>query len=200
MLGIRRTAVVATAFILLCASWATAQSQQQHALPAGTTVVFITDAALDAGRREGDVVSVHLKDALMLDGAVLAPAGTRARLLIGGTDTPDGKRTPAISLDRFSISAGLLPVRADAPLVAPIPAGTEIHAKTLAEVDRFGDRLSIRVPFPFQLTGDQPASMYTPTPARTASPSMQMKRPPTPAPTPSAMPAPDTPAPTKIPA
>ncbi len=200
MLGIRRTAVVATAFILLCASWATAQSQQQHALPAGTVVVFITDAALDAGRREGDVVSVHLKDALTLDGAVLAPAGTRARLLIGGTDTPDGKRIPAISLDRFSISAGLLPVRADAPLVAPIPTGTEIHAKTLAEVDRFGDRLSIRVPFPFQLTGDQPASMYTPTPARTASPSMQMKRPPAPTPSPTAMPAPDTPVPTKIPA
>jgi hypothetical protein len=202
MLGIRRTAVTATAFLLLSATWATAQSQQQHVLPAGTAVVFVTDANLDAGRREGDAVSVHLRDALMLDGTVLAPAGTRARLLIGGTDNPTGKRTPAISLDRFSIGAGLLPVRANAPVVAPLPAGTAIAATTLAEVDQFGDRVSIRVPFPFRLSGDQPASMYTPTPARTAAPSKPMKPGPTPTPASTAPPVPDTPAPTatKIPA
>lgn len=201
MLSIRRSAVIATAFLLLSATWATAQSQQQHVLPAGTAVVFVTDGNLATGRREGDVVTVHLRDPLTLDGTVLAPAGARAHLLIGGTDTPDGKRVPAISLDGFSIHAGLLPVKADAPIVAPLPAGTEIHAKTLAEVDQFGDRLSIRVPFPFRLTGDQPASMYTPTPARTASPSRSMKPPATPTPVPSAAPAPDTPAPaaTKIP-
>jgi len=202
VLGIRRTAVLATAFLLLSATWATAQSQLQHVLPAGTAVVFVTDASLDAGRREGDAVSVHLRDALMLDGTVLAPAGTRARLLIGGTDTADGKRVPAISLDRFSIAAGLLPVKGERPIVAPLAAGTAIPATTLAEVDHFGDRMSIRVPFPFGLTGDQPASMYTPTPARTAPPSRQMK--PGPAPTPAATappPAADTPAPapTKIP-
>jgi hypothetical protein len=201
MLGIRRTAVAATAFLLLCATWATAQSQQQHALPAGTAVVFVTDANLDTGRREGDVVSVHLRDALTLDGTVLAPAGARAYLTVGGIDTPNGKRVPAISLDRFSITAGLLPVKPDVPLVAPIPAGTEIHAKTLAAVDRFGDRLSIRVPFPFRLSGDEPASMYTPTPARTASPSKPMRPAPTPTPAPTDSPAPASPAsvPTKIP-
>ena len=182
MLGISRTAVIATAFLLLSATWATAQSRQQHVLPAGTAVVFVTDANLDAGRREGDVVSVHLRDALTLDGTVLAPAGTRAYLLVGGTDAPNGKRTQMISLDRFSINAGLLPVKGNTPIVAPLPAGTEISATTLAEVDRFGDRFSIRVPFPFQLTGDQPASTYTPTPARTASPKMQMKREPSPTP------------------
>jgi hypothetical protein len=202
MLGIRRTAVTATAFLLLSATWATAQSQQQqHVLPAGTAVVFVTDANLDAGRREGDVVSVHLRDALTLDGTVLAPAGTRARLVIGGTDTPNGKRAPAISLDRFSIAAGLLPVKANAPVVAPLPAGTEIPATTLAAVDHVGDRMSIRVPFPFGLAGDQPASMYTPTPARTAPPSRNMKPGPTPTPAPTNPPATDTPAPapTKIP-
>jgi hypothetical protein len=202
MLGIRRSAVTATAFLLLTATWATAQSQQQHVLPAGTAVVFVTDGNLAVGRREGDVVTVHLRDPLSLDGAVLAAAGTRARLVIGGTDGPNGKRIPAISLDGFSINAGLLPVKADAPIVAPLPAGTEIRATTLAEVDRFGDRLSIRVPFPFRLTGDQPASTYTPTPARTASPSRQMKPAPTPTPVPTATSAPpDTPAPaaTKIP-
>jgi hypothetical protein len=199
MLGIRRTAVLATAFLLLTATWATAQSRQQHVLPAGTAVVFVTDANLDAGRREGDVVSVHLRDPLMLDGAVLAAAGTRARLLVGRTEGSNGKQAPVVFLDRFSINAGLLPVKADAPIVPPLPAGSVIQATTLAEVDHFGDRLSIRVPFPFKLSGDQPASMYTPTPARTASPKMQMKREPTPAPT---VAPPDSPAPatTKIPA
>jgi hypothetical protein len=198
MLGIRRTAVIATAFLLLTAAWATAQSRPQHVLPAGTPVVFVSDANLDAGRREGDVVSVHLRDPLVLDGLVLAAAGTRAYLVVGGTETPDGKRTRTISLDRFSVSAGLLPVKANAPIVAPLAAGTEIPATTLAEVDHFGNRVSIRVPFPFQLTGDQPASMYTPTPARTASPKMQMKREPTPTPTPTAPPMADSPAPASL--
>jgi hypothetical protein len=198
LLGIRRAAVLATAFLLLTASWATAQSPQQHVLPAGTAVVFVTDGSLDAGRREGDVVSVHLRDALMLDGTVLAPAGARAYVLIGGTDTPDGKRTRAYSLDRFSINAGLLPVKSVDPIVPPLAGGTEIRATTLAAVDHFGDRWSIRVPFPFQLTGDQPASMYTPTPARTASPRTQQRRDPSPTPAAQATGSP-APAATKIP-
>jgi hypothetical protein len=204
LLGIRRTAVLATAFLLLTVTWATAQSREQHVLPAGTAIVFVTDANLDAGRREGDVVSVHLRDALMLDGTVLAPAGARAQLLIGGTDTPDRKRIKAISLDHFFINAGLLPVKSVGPIVPPLASGVEISATTLAAVDHVGDRWSIRVPFPFQLTGDQPASAYTPTPARTASPKMQMKREPNPTPAaqPTAVPPPnDSPAPaaTKIP-
>jgi len=199
LLGIRRTAVLATAFLLLTVTWATAQSRQQHVLPAGTAVVFVTDASLDAGRREGDVVSVHLRDALMLDGTVLAPAGTRADVLIGGTERPDGKRTRAYSLGRFSINAGLLPVKAVDPIVPPLPAGAEISATTLAAIDHLGERWSIRVPFPFQLTGDQPASTYTPTPARTASPKMQMKREPNPTPTASPADASPAPAATKIP-
>jgi hypothetical protein len=203
MLGIRRTAVTATAFLLLTATWATAQSRQQHVLPAGTAVVFVTDANLDAGRREGDAVSVHLRDALTLDGTVLAPAGTRARLLVGGTSGPDGKRIPAFVLDHFSISAGLLPVKPLVPIVPPLATGAEIEARTLANVDNFGDRLSIRVPFPFGLSGDQPASQYTPTPARTAAPRNPMKPSPAPTPFPTAPPGttPDSPAPaaTKIP-
>ena len=197
MLGIQRTAVLATAFLLLTAAWATAQSERQHVLPPGTAVVFVTDANLDPGRREGDTISVHLRDALTLDGTVLAPAGARAYVRIGGTDTPDGKRTRAYSLDRFSINAGVLPVKAVNPIVAPLPAGAEIAATTLAAVDHVGDRWSIRVPFPFALTGDQPASAYTPTPARTASPKMQMKREPSPTPTaqPTVAPANGSPAP-----
>lgn len=208
MPGIRRTAVIAAAFLLLCATWAlsanwaTAQSSRQHVLPSGTAVVFITDAPLEAGRREGDVVAVHLRDALMLDGTVLAAAGTRAYLVVGSVEGPNGTRRPAVSLDRFSISAGPLPVRAAAPIVVPVPAGAQIDARTEAAVEHIGDRYSIRVPFPFRLSNDVPASAYTPTPARTASPTMMMqKRPasPTPSPTaPAATPVPSSSA-TKAP-
>ena len=202
MPGVRRTAVVGAAFLLLGSAWATAETPRQHVLRAGTAVVFVTDAALDVGRREGDVVAAHLKRDLVLDGTVLAPAGTRADLLIGGSTGPDGKRQVSVTLDRFTINAGLLPVRSAEPLAPPIPAGTEIDARTLADVDHIGDRWSIRIPFPFSLSGDQPASAYTPTPARTASPRSMMKPEPkaTASPTPSAAPAatPD-PAATKIP-
>ncbi|MEA2690313.1 MAG: hypothetical protein QOD51_2920 [Candidatus Eremiobacteraeota bacterium] len=204
MPGVRRTAVLATAFLLLSAAWATAEAPRQHVLPAGTAVVFVTDAPLDAGRREGDVVAVHLRYDLVLDGTVIAPAGTHAQLLVGGVTGPDGRRRPAVSLDRFTINAGLMPVKSVEPLVPPVPAGAQIDALTLAEVDHIGDRWSIRIPFPFQLSGDQPASAYTPTPARTA-PAKTMMRPdpkatatPPPTAAPSATSVPE-PVPTKIP-
>jgi hypothetical protein len=167
-------------------------------LPAGTAVVFVTDAPLDAGRRDGDVVTVHLRDPLVLDGTTLAPAGTHAVLLVGRSQTTGGKRVEAISLQRFSVSAGLLPVKSVEPIVPPVPAGALIEARTLAEVDHIGERYSIRVPFPFRLSGDQPASAYTPTPARTAPPRSVMKPEPKPTATPSPSAAPD-PAATKIP-
>jgi hypothetical protein len=201
--GVRRTAVVGTAFLLLSSAWATAESPQQHLLPAGTAVVFVTDAPLDAGRREGDVIAVHLRNNLMLDGVVLAAAGTRAELVVGGVTLSDGKRHPLVLLDRFAIAPGLMPVRSVEPIVPPLPTGAEIDARTLAEVDHIGDRLSIRIPFPFGLNGDRPASAYTPTPARTASPRMMMKPEPRHSPSPSPTPAPPAatpdPAATKIP-
>lgn len=163
----------------------------------------MTDAPIDAGRREGDAISAHLRNSLVLDGLVLAAAGAHAQLVVGGVTSPDGKRHPVVLLDRFSTTAGLMPVRLVESIVPPIPSGTEIEARTLAEVDHIGDRLSIRIPFPFALTGDRPASAYTPTPARTASPRMMMKPEPkaSPSPTPSAAPLPATPDPavTKIP-
>jgi hypothetical protein len=176
MPGVRRTAVLAAAFLLLSAAWATAEAPRQHVLPAGTMVAFVTDAPLDAGRREGDVVSVHLRDNIVLDGAVLAAAGTRAQLVVGGITSPDGTRRPVVTLDHFMINAGLMPVKSVELVVPPVPAGALIEATTLASVDHIGDRWSIRIPFPFQLSGDQPASAYTPTPARTA-PARTMMRP-----------------------
>jgi hypothetical protein len=197
--GWRRTAVLVAAILLLCSTaWATAESpRQQHVLPAGTAVVFVTDAPLEPGRRDGDVVGVHLRDPITLDGVTLAPAGARADLLVGAFIAPDGTRHHVVTLNRFSINAGLMPVRSVAPIVAPIPAGTHIDAVTLADVDHIGDRWSIRIPFPFKLSGDQPASTYTPTPARTAPPKTLIKpeRKATAAPAP---PSPDVEA-TKIP-
>jgi len=204
MPGTRRTAALAAAFLLLTAGWATAESPQQHALKAGTAGVFVTDGPVDVGRREGDVVSVHLRNDLVFEGTVLAAAGTRAELVFGGTRSVDGKRTPVLSLDRFRINAGPMPVHPVVPIAAPLPLGAEIPATPLADVDHFGDRWSIRIPFPFRLSGDRPASAYTPTPARTASPRSMLRREPTPTPTPSpaGTTAPTTPLPTatKIPA
>jgi hypothetical protein len=197
--GWRRTAVLAAAILLLsCTAWATAESPRQHVLPAGTAVVFVTDAPLDAGRRDGDVVTVHLRDDITLDGVTLAPAGARAELLIGTFFAADGTRHHLVTLNRFSINAGLMPVRPVTPLTAPIPAGTRIDAVTLADVDHIGDRWSIRIPFPFKLSGDQPASTYTPTPARTAPAKAQVKAERRPTAAPTAAPSPDVEA-TKIP-
>ncbi len=170
MPGTRRMAAVSAAFLLLTAAYATAEAPPQHVLRAGTAVVFITDGPLEPGRREGDVVRVHLRDPLVLDGATLAAAGTRAELTVGGTMGSDGRRHPVYTIQRFLINAGLMPVRAVAPIVPPVPSGAQIEAATQAEVDHLGERYSIRLPFPFRLTGEAPASAYTPTPARTAPP------------------------------
>lgn len=195
MTGIRRTAVASTAFLLLPVLTAPATAETpQHALPVGTAVVFVSDAPLAAGRREGDTVPVHLRDALVLDGITLAPAGTHAELVIGGFTTSDGKRHPAVSINRFTINAGLMPVRAVTPIVAPVAAGAEIPATTVAIVEHIGDRFSIRVPFPYSLPVDKPAAYYTPTPARTAPPrTITPPRRSTPAPSPSASVPPSAP-------
>ncbi|HEX3468842.1 MAG TPA: hypothetical protein VHT05_12265 [Candidatus Elarobacter sp.] len=169
MAGIRRVAVLAAAFLLLSAAWATAQSPSANVLPAGTAVVFVTDGSLEPGRREGSVVTVHLRDALIFDGTTLAAAGTRAELFVGGVTVADGKRRPVVVLQQFKTSIGLMPVKPVAPIVPPIASGAQIEARTEAVVDHIGARFSIRVPFPFGISADRPASAYTPTPARTAT-------------------------------
>ena len=199
MPGIRRTAVIAAAFLLLTIAWATAQSSPARVLPAGTAVVFVCEAGLDAGRREGTVIAVHLRDPLVLDGTTLAGAGTRAELYVGGYTQPDGKRRPVVVLQQFRTTVGLLPVKAAQPIVPPVKPGALIEAYTEAAIDHIGARYSVRVPFPFQLNGDQPASYYTPTPARTA-PARTITRPSprvTSLPTPTEAPA--TPVPTEAP-
>ena len=169
-------------------------------MPAGTPVVFIADGSLDAHAREGTTVNLHLRDALTLDGIVVAPAGTRARLIVGGHTDNAGVRTPSITIDRVTIHAGLLPVRSLTPIVAPVAAGEAIDAATEAEIGRDGDRITIRIPFPFPLSADRPAAYYTPTPARTAPPHPLSPGRARPLPTASPSPAATTPTGVPVPA
>ncbi len=192
---------------------ATAEAPQ-HALPAGTAVVFVSNGHLDLTSPTGSTASAHLRDPLVLDGVTIAAAGTKARLL-GFSRLNDGKREVRIALDQFTIAGGILPVKLVLPLPAVVDVGTILEARTMAIVEHVGDRYSIRIPFPFPLSAERPAAYYTPTPARTASPNSMMarRRRSTPAPTasPSAVASPaaapgtagtsplPTPAATKIP-
>ncbi len=164
----RRAAVLAAAFLLGSYANATAEPPQ-HALPAGSTVVFVVDGHLDIAARRGSTVRVHLRDDLVLDGKVLAAAGTPAQLVIGGTTTEHGARVAVVGIDDFTSTIGLIPVRPafGAPAIEP---GTMIEAQTLARIDHLGDRFAITVPFPFRLSNEPPLSVYTPTPAKTANP------------------------------
>jgi len=185
-----RAAVFVTAFLLLGLAVATADSPQ-HVLPAGTVVVFISEGHLDVGARPGSTVAVHLRDALVLDGVAVAPAGAKARLLLSGSANQDGRREAAISVDRFAVSGGTLPVTPVDPLLPAIEPGTEIAARTQGIVERVGNRYSVRIPFPFALSTDRPAAYYTPTPARTAPPNSMIprRRGPSPTPSPTASPS-----------
>ncbi|HTW85136.1 MAG TPA: hypothetical protein VMD91_13790 [Candidatus Sulfotelmatobacter sp.] len=187
----RRTAVIATAFLLLVAIWETARAQPaSDILAIGTPVVFVSDGTLGPGAREGTVVPVHLRDALMLGTMVVAAAGTKAELILGSLESPDHKQHRIVALRNFNTVAGLLPVTADSVPFPTVP-GTVLNAVTRAQVVRVGERLSIRTPFPFRLSNDLPTSAYTPTPARTAPPFNAgggRRRGPSPHPTPTASP------------
>jgi hypothetical protein len=149
--------------------------------------VFVCDGTLSVTARPGSSTKVHLRDDLVLDGTVLAPAGTPARLVVGGSTTAGGQRAALVAIDQFRTKFGLLPVRpktASLPAVAP---GVTIDATTLARVEHLGDRYAIDVPFPFALSTEVPVSAYTATPARTPAalirPIIRGRRTPAPSPT-----------------
>jgi hypothetical protein len=125
---------------------------------------------LDVGAKAGSTVKVHLRDDLVVDGTPIAPAGTPARLVLGGSVASGGARQAIISLDEFVTKPGRLPIGPVTATVPRIDVGTVIPAKTLATVQHLGARFSIEVPFPFPLSNDVPVSQYTPTPAKTAPP------------------------------
>jgi hypothetical protein len=170
-----RSAVLATALFFVTQTIATADPPQ-HALPAGSTVVFVSDGRLDVGAKAGSTAKVHLRDDLHLDGYLIAAAGTPARITLGGPTIVAGRRVALVSLDDFVTKPGRLPVRPRSATIEALDVGTTIEATTLAAVQDVDGRLSIRVPFPFRLSTDTPFSMYTPTPAKTASPLLPERR------------------------
>lgn len=187
-----------TAFLVATVAWATAQTAQST-LPAGTAVVFVSEGHFDGRARPGSNIRAHLKDDLSLDGTILAPAGTVARLVLTGI-AKNGKQT--VDIEDFTTRYGLLPVGSATANADAMNAGVEIRTATLAKVVHLRDRFAIEVPFPFKIGTDTPASVYTPTPARTAPPIMRpAARPrhrPKPTPTPTPAPSPSDAA-TKIP-
>jgi hypothetical protein len=197
MPGIRPAVVTTTAVLALIAAPATADPPP-HTLPAGTAVVFVADVAIDATPREGTVVLVHLRDPLSLDGTVVAPAGSKAKLRVFYPFEKEGNRgAPVVRLEEFTIPAGLMPVRADHAIGLPIAAGETIDAKTQAEIQHIGQRFSILLPFPFPLSSEKPVPYYTATPAKTAPPHLIAPPrgnhgPPTPLPTSSGAPGAST--------
>jgi hypothetical protein len=158
-----------TALFFVSPSMATADPPQ-HTLPAGSTVVFVSDGRLDVGAKPGSSAKVHLRDDLQVDGYLVAAAGTSARITFDGQTTVNGRRVAIISLDEFLTKPGRLPVRPRVTTLDALVVGMTIEATTLAAVNDVDGRLSIQVPFPFRLSTDTPFSMYTPSPAKTAVP------------------------------
>lgn len=105
----------------------------------------------------------------MLDGVVIAAAGTPARLVAAGVTTAGGTRRALVAIEDFRTPYGLLPVKSTAAVEAIAP-GVVVAATTQARVEHLGDRFAIEVPFPFALGGDEPTSIYTPVPVATARP------------------------------
>lgn len=140
--------------------------------------------------RPGGEFRIHLKNDLVLAGATIAPAGTSARLLIvDKVRKADGSYALQITLSRFHLSVGDLPVTPIDATIERIAVGTAIFAKTAGTVERADGRLVIRVPLPFSLSNEVPAVVFTPIPARTSGPRAGNGPPPRrPAPGPTALP------------
>jgi hypothetical protein len=83
----------------------------------GSPLYFVLDDPLSSSRsRPGDVVHMHLRDPLLLNGSILAPAGTLATLTIVRTHhaaSGDNDGSVQISLAPLALPKyGALPVRA----------------------------------------------------------------------------------------
>ena len=198
---IRKAALAAVLIAAAGAARATA-APQEHQLPSGTAVVFVSDGRLGLDAKVGSVTTIHLRDDVTLEGSIVIPAGTKARLIVGGHPIVNGVRTATIiSLDSFATRYGTLPIHATGTMPV-IDVGATVSAVTDAPIIAQNGTYSIAIPFPFSLSNDQPAAAYTPTPARTPggapSPLPRRGRKPGPSPSPSGSPTP-TAAPTDTP-
>lgn len=148
---------------------AVAQTEATHTLAQGSIIDFVSDDAVNPQSvRIGGHFKVHTKRDLVVDGDLIAPAGTTARLVVTDKNTnPDGIIMLTVAIDHFRTTPGDLPVSPEHAMVQSIIVGTEIPSRTMGSVDRVGQRLVIRVPLPFSLSNDAPNAFYTPVAART---------------------------------
>ncbi len=86
-------------------------------LPIGSPLLFVLDEGFSSNKsRKGDIVHMHLRDALIVNGVTLAPAGSPATLTIvnthrAGSGDEDG--SVAINIQPLALPGhGTLPVRA----------------------------------------------------------------------------------------
>ena len=157
-------------------------------LPSGTLLTFVADDAVEARSvRPGGSYKAHLRDELILDGVVLAPAGTSVQLLVADVERNPGAVRMRIALQHFpiNVAASELPVVPLTPLVDAVPAGLVIVARTVGSVVQDGDRIVVRSSLPFALSTDAPNAFFTPIPFRTTAPVVPPRRN-RPSPTPSA--------------
>ncbi len=159
-------------------------------LPSGTLLTFVADDAVETHSvRPGGLYKAHLRDELLFDGVVLAPAGTFVQLLIADVERNVGSVRLRIALQHFPIkvAASELPVVPLTPLVDAVPAGLVIVARTVGSVVHDGERIVVRSPLPFALSTDAPNAFFTPIPFRTTAPIVPPRRDrnrPSPAPSP----------------
>ena len=86
-------------------------------LPAGSPLYFVFDEKLSSGKAQpGQIIRLHLRDALVVEGVLVAPAGTPASLTVVGTrhaQQADEDGAVQIHLEPLVLPGGkgILPVR-----------------------------------------------------------------------------------------
>jgi hypothetical protein len=158
-------------------------------LPPGTPVTFIADDTVNVSAvRPGGRYRVHLDRDLVLDGTIVAPAGTHAVLIVVDKAPASARPALTVAIGEFNVRGGELPVRVIDDIVPAMVAGTLIPARTMGIVEEVDGAVVVRVPLPFALSTDPPTSIFSPLPAKTPPPPTIHARPrstPSPAPVPS---------------
>lgn len=123
-------------------SAAVTPSPQSNSLPLDSTLTFVLDDAVSSGSSKADeIVRAHLKNALALDGHVLAPAGTPARIRIldaAPAQNPDIYGFVDIYFEPLTLPDGrTLPIRAPSAHLSVNPSSG--HQATVGIENTIGD-------------------------------------------------------------
>ncbi|MBV8149551.1 MAG: hypothetical protein JO092_10700 [Candidatus Eremiobacteraeota bacterium] len=111
-------------------------------LPFDSSVIFVLDEPISSkSSKSGDLIAVHLKDALTVGGRIIAPAGTPAKLRITNVQHAGGGDVYGF-VDIF-FEPLVLPDGRTIPLRAPVarlsPRNTSGHESTVEFEDTVGD-------------------------------------------------------------